>query len=123
MGIGNFSKSGNFYPRNRGFFKLWEYLFINGFHYRFAILEIDDFWKLLIFIAGSVDQGSATGRATRPGNFRPGFPKPGFFRPGEKFDFETRIFKFSTRQPARNPETRAGKAGPLPSPGVDFQNP
>ena len=26
-----------------------------------------------------LNQGSATDRATRPGNFRPGFSKPGFF--------------------------------------------
>ena len=34
------------------------------------------------------EQGSATGRVTRPRNFRPGVSKPGFFRPGEKFNFE-----------------------------------
>ena len=40
------------------------------------------------------DQGSATGWATRPGNFWPRFKKPGFFRPG--------------------------KPGPLPSPDEDY---
>ena len=65
----------------------------------FCILMIN-FYILIV-------QGSATGRATRPGNFRPGFSKPGFFRPGEKFNFE--------------PGTRPGFAiqpGNRPGPGI-----
>ena len=80
----------------------------------------------------SWSQGTATGRATRSGNFR-----PGFFRPGEKFNYEPgtrpgfeiqpgnrpektrkyRNLKKSIKQKILNPETGPEKPGPLPSPG------
>ena len=61
------------------------------------------------------NQGTATGRANRPG----------YFRPGEKYNFEprtrpeTRIFKFSAWEPARNPETRAGSTRPFAEPCLE----
>ena len=101
------------------------------------------FEKSTIFLDTSIDasRGSATGRVTRPRNFRRRVSKPGFFWPGEKFYFEpgTRLgFEtqpgnrpgpdfLATQNPVRNPdsqffnpETGQEKAGPLPSPNWDI---
>ena len=87
----------------------------------------------------SATQGLARGRATRPGNFRRDISKPGFSGPEFRAGFEmkenivyirvfstepkaqpgtrpeARIFKLSTRKPARNPENRVGLARQNPA--------